>query len=69
MNLKADIFCFSKSCEKKISELEGLLNEIESYKVKLIDYYCEDNLTFDLDEFNKNFNELCVNINKVKEVS
>lgn len=58
-----------KACNYKVDELEHSLNEIDDLKLKLIDYYTEDSLTFDLDEFLKNFHDLCLNITKAKEVN
>lgn len=58
-----------KACNYKVDELEHSLSEIDDLKLKLIDYYTEDSLTFDLDEFLKNFHDLCLNITKAKEVN
>ena len=48
--------------------LDNNLKKIDDYRVKIIEYYCEDALTFDLGEFLKIFNDFCSNVNRAIEV-
>jgi hypothetical protein len=43
--------------------------KIDKLKVEIIEYYCEDELTFNLDEFLKIFCEFSNNANRVREVN
>ena len=65
---KLNFFLKKKKCNLKVESLEGKFNRIETLKQELIDYYCEDALTFNLDDFLKIFFDLCNNINRAKEV-
>ena len=58
-----------QSCNENVKMLDKLIQDIEVTKLKLMEFYCEEESTFNFDEFLKVFSDLCSNINRVKEVS
>lgn len=45
------------------------MKKLESYKLDIIDYYCEDPLTFNYDDFFKIFHDFCNNVIRARQVS
>jgi len=60
---------FSKQFDSKVEQLNEKWKKIEEYKQNLIEYYCEDKLTFKLDDFLKIFNDFCKQFIQAREVS
>lgn len=58
-----------KLCDEKVDIIGDMLKNVETLKTNIIDYYSEDALTFNLDEFLKIFYELCNSVNRALEVS
>ncbi len=59
---------YSKIFSLKIEKLSELWNKIEHHKQDLIEYYCEDVLTFNFDDFLKIFHDFCRNVVRAREV-
>lgn len=63
------MFFYLKAFKARVDILSNDWNKLEQLKQELIDYYCEDPLTFNFDEFFKIFADLCRNITKARDVN
>lgn len=52
-----------------MEELEQDLEELEKLREELADYFCEDSVTFKLEECLKTFSTFCLKFNKALQVS
>ncbi|CAF0767609.1 unnamed protein product [Brachionus calyciflorus] len=65
--IKAQFIEKLENYDQKVNILQNLFEQIEAYKTKIVEYYCEDPLTFNLDEFLNIFREFCNHINTARE--